>query len=72
MIYYKLEYFNIPPPSNIQFPTPPVKFDEGPGFTWVLGSRVGSRVRVPGPGFTYSPFTFTFRHVINKQRLRAG
>ena len=50
MIYYKFEYFNIPPPSKIQFPTPPVKFDEGPGFTWVLGSRV----RVPGPGFTYS------------------
>ncbi len=50
MIYYKFEYFNIPPPSKIQFPTPPVKYDEGPGFTWVLGSRV----RVPGPGFTYS------------------
>ena len=60
MIYYKFEYFNIPPSSKIQFPTPPVKFDESPGFTWVLGSRVrvpgpgpgsGSRVRVPGPGF---------------------
>ncbi len=52
MIYYKLEYFNIPPPSKIQFTTPPLKFDEGPGFTWVLGSRV----RVPGPGFTYIRF----------------
>ncbi len=40
MIYYKFEYFNIPPPSKVQFPTLLVKFDEGPGFTWVLGSRV--------------------------------
>ncbi len=28
MIYYKFEYFNIPPPSKIQYPTPPVKFDD--------------------------------------------
>ncbi len=39
----KFEYFNIPPPPRHQksnFPLPPVKFDEGPGFTWVLGSQV--------------------------------